>query len=368
MHVFLVSTSYPENAQDWRGVFMKNLVASLASRDSISLSLWSPPGEKPDRIRYVPLPDESVWLKGMMLSGGIAHILRTRRVKSLGTVVTLIYLLRKACVRNADADVVHVNWLQNALPLWGLRVPAVVSVLGSDYGLLKVPGITHLLRMVLSQRKCVLTPNATWMVPELEKRFGDIAEVVCIPFGVDDRWFAVKRTDLTSKPRKWLAISRITQNKIGWLFSWGEGVFGGDDELHLLGPMQENVALPGWVRYHGPAAPDRLRDEWFPHAAGLVTLSRHDEGRPQVMLEAMASGLPVIASDIPAHGNVVAHGKTGWLVSSREDLREGLSWLAGPENNARAGRAARQWIKSEIGTWDDCAGRYVAAYESVLRR
>jgi len=51
--------------------------------------------------------------------------------------------------------------------------------------------------------------------------------------------------------------------------------------------------------YHGPVSPDNLWGKWFPLCSGLITLSHHDEGKPQVMIEAMVAGLPVIASDMP---------------------------------------------------------------------
>lgn len=366
MRILLVSTSYPEHAQDWRGVFIRNLVFHLADKD-LKLSLWAPPGDIPQSVACTPLPREASWLKKLMVDGGIAHIIRTRGVKGAGTILTLLTLLRNVYRRHRDADVIHVNWLQNALPLWGLRKPVVVSVLGTDFGLLKIPGMTTLLRMVFSQRNTVLAPNASWMVPELERRFGDISRITYIPFGVDARWFAIDRKPRPG-PRKWLAITRLTTNKIGPLFSWGSGVFGTEDELHLFGPMQEEMTVPPWVHYHGPVSLADLMDVWFPQATGLVTLSRHDEGRPQVMLEAMAASMPILASNLPAHEDMIRHQQTGWLASSRENLIEGISWLGDPKNNERTGQAARQWILRDVGTWDDCAQRYIAAYESVLQR
>jgi len=204
------------------------------------------------------------------------------------------------------------------------------------------------------------------MVPELKKRFGDIAQVVSIPLGVDSRWFKIVRKPVSTAPRKWLAIFRITKNKIGPLFTWGERLFTQDDELHLFGPMQEEVTLPPWVHYHGAVSPQDLLEQWFPNAAGLITLSRHDEGRPQVILEAMASGMPVLASRLPAHEGMIRHQDTGWLATSKQDFREGLSWLSDQANNERTGTAAREWILRNVGTWDDCADRYIRAYQSVL--
>ena len=161
-------------------------------------------------------------------------------------------------------------------------------------------------------------------------------------------------------------VSRITAKKIGHLFSWGESAFNDGDELHLFGPMQEQIPIPEWVHFHGPTHPDELREHWFPTATGLVTLSQHDEGRPQIILEAMAAKLPILASDIAAHRNLIQHQQTGWLANSRQHFIEGLRCLNDKETNVTVGMAAQHWVKQQVGTWDDCAERFVAAYRSVL--
>lgn len=359
------STSYPESPQDWRGRFVANLATALAQRDDVKLSLWAPPGELPNDVASVSTVADALWLGRLSQQGGIAHLLRTRKALAAGTIPVLLFRLGRA-YRCQSVEVIHVNWLQNALPLWGSTTPSLISVLGSDFGLLRLPGMQALLRAVLRQRRAILAPNAEWMRPTLEQAFGDLAEIRPIPFGVDNPWFEVKRSPLSGKARQWLAITRLTRNKIGNLFKWGEGLFGEDRQLHLFGPMQEEIEVPAWVNYHGPTYPADLLERWFPHAAGLITLSCHDEGRPQVMLEAMAAGLPVLASSLPAHGDMVQHRQTGWLAASREDVYEGLEWLEDPVRNQQTGQAARQWIKDSVGTWNDCASRYATAYQSLL--
>jgi hypothetical protein len=306
-------------------------------------------------------------LERLSQQGGIANLLRTRKALAAGTIVTLLGRLGRA-YRRMPADVVHANWLQNALPLWGTTTPALITVLGSDFGLLRLPGMKALLRAMLRQRHAILAPNADWMRPALEQAFGDLAEIRPIAFGVDDSWFEVVCHPPADNVQHWLAVTRLTHHKIGDLFNWGEGLFGETRQLHLFGPMQETLELPPWVRYHGPTHAAALQQQWFPRACGLITLSRHDEGRPQVMLEAMAAGLPVLASALPAHRDVVQHRGTGWLAGSRDELCEGLEWLEDPLHNQAAGQAARAWIKGSIGTWEDCAGRYAAAYKDLLGR
>lgn len=362
----MTASSYPADVHAWQGRFIADMVAALGYRADIDLRLWAPSGELPAGVHSSLLFDDAAWLAALMARGGIAHLLRQRKVAGGWAALGLLRRQRRA-LRHHQPDVVHVNWLQNALALLGTKTPTLVTVLGSDYRLLDLTGMVPILRRVFSQRRTILAPNADWMAPRLEQLFGDLAEIRPISFGVEARWFAIERN--VAEPSRWLAVSRLTPEKIGKLFAWGEGLFNANAgrELHLFGPMQESMAVPGWVHYHGATHPVALCDDWFPQAAGLVTLSRHDEGRPQVMLEAMAAGMPVIASNLPAHRDLIRHRETGWLVDSRADLQQALQFLEMPENNRNLGQVASRWIKTEIGDWNDCAARYAAAYEELLK-
>jgi glycosyltransferase involved in cell wall biosynthesis len=248
----------------------------------------------------------------------------------------------------------------------GSSTPALITVLGSDFGLLHVPGMRLALRAMLRQRRAVLAPNAEWMVSALQQAFGDLAEVRAIPFGVDDAWFNLVREPASDGVCHWMAVTRITRAKIGDLFDWGGDLFGPKRQLHLFGPMQEQLEIPAWVQYHGPTHPADLINRWFPQASGLITLSKHDEGRPQIMLEAMAASLPVLASDLPAHRDMVLQDQTGCLVANRTQLVDSLARLEDPTHNQSTGLAARQWVKNTVGTWDDCASRYANVYRDLL--
>lgn len=366
LRVLLAGTSYPRDAADWRGVFIRNMLASLSSREDLDVTYWGPPGELPPRVRDASSGEERAWLAGLMEKGGIAHILRQGGWRGKLVPLQLLRSLRHAYQRNTAVDVYHANWLQTALPLPASKTPLLVTVLGTDFALLKVPLMRTLLRRVFSRRATVIAPNAEWMVPPLQQYFGDIARIQHIPFGIDASWYEIARRYDAAQPRKWLLVSRLTQRKIGPLFEWGADIFGGENELHILGPMQEEVTIPPWAHYHGSTFPTDLRSNWFPRAAGLVSLSTHDEGRPQVMLEAMAAGLPIIASPLPAHSGIVSHAGTGWLAPDRAAFKAGIEWLGADQNNQAAGTRSRAWVAENVGTWTDCADRYVKAYRLLL--
>lgn len=358
----MISTSYPVNENDWRGRFIADMTEAIAHNDT-ELLAWSPPGHLPVNATSGVSEADQKWLARMQADGGIIHLLRNKPFTGL---LTAIALLRKLnhIIRNQQFDIAHINWLQNALALGNCRQPALITVLGSDYGLLKLPGMVFLLRQVLKRNKCILAPNAEWMAPKLQKYFGDIAEIRPIPFGIHHRFLEAPR--IPSSVPRWIVVTRITHSKIGKLFEWGEACFGPKRELHLFGPMQEEVNLPDWLIWHGPANPDQLAKSWFPYATGLITLSQHDEGRPQVMLDAMAARLPVVASAIPAHQDLIQHAKTGWLVDSAKSFSKALRILESSSTNTSIGNAARDYVLNSVGTWADCADRYEQAYRDLL--
>lgn len=364
----MISTSYPSSEKDWKGVFISNLVNSISKNDSVDLKYWGPPGVIPLSATYACTEEESRWLGFLSYRGGIAHVIREGKIQSMFDIYKLLKYLYSVYRRTDFVDLYHVNWIQNAIPLLRSKKPALVTVLGSDFGLLDLPGMVPILRFVLNNRKSVLCPNAEWMKDRLEHLFGDIATIIPVPFGVDDAWFNVRRSFSAEDTKKWVVVSRLTEKKIGTLFEWGRDFFSNhpEHELHLFGPMQENLKVPDWIHYHGPTNPEELRTKWFPQSCGLITLSLHDEGRPQVILEAMASGLPVLASDLPAHTNFLVQKETGVIVRSEAEYISGLEWLSDHRNNEKLSNSSNDWVRREIGTWDDCASRYIEIYNKIL--
>lgn len=361
----MTSTSSPQTAEDWRGRFILDMAANISAQPHVDLSLWAPGTSFPVGIASAVSSDDQAWLGKLSAAGGIAHLLRRRPVIGLARAFALLTRLRILYLRRGEADIVHVNWLQNALPLIGLERRVVITVLGSDFGLLRLPGMKAALRLAIRGKDALIAPNAQWMEPELRRAFGDLAQIRTIPFGVDEDWFAVERVP-PAHP-EWLVVLRVTRGKLGTLMNWGEGLFGKKRTLHLLGPMQENIQLPDWIEYHGATYPAALLRDWFPRVTGLLTLSTHPEGRPQVLIEAMASGLAVIASDLPAHRDLIQSGVTGWIVNSRASLEVALAMAEVSERNCDVGLAARSYVQAQIGTWQHSAQRFVRAYHDLTK-
>ncbi len=159
--------------------------------------------------------------------------------------------------------------------------------------------------------------------------------------------------------------------------------------LPALGALQKaGVAFRLRVAGDGPLRPvleaqaraEGLQDrvEWLglrPHqelpevyrSADLFVLPSLSEGMSNAVLEALASGLPAIVTDVPGTEELVRDGKNGFCVPPGEPgaLERPLErLLKDPELRRRLGRASR--AEAERFAWSRQGERYLQLYERVL--
>ncbi|RJR38643.1 MAG: glycosyltransferase [Deltaproteobacteria bacterium] len=179
--------------------------------------------------------------------------------------------------------------------------------------------------------------------------------ITVIPNGVDTDFFQPEGPAAGRKPVI-LCVARLAPVKDHATLIRAFGLVLRDHpeaELWLVGdgPLEQTLREsvkqtlpPGRVRFL-PGRPDvrPLLEE-----AALLVLSSRQEAFPNVILEAMAMGLPVAATEVGGIPEMVFHGETGWLAppGNPPALAAAMSQLLGdPETRLAFGRAARQRVE-----------------------
>jgi glycosyltransferase involved in cell wall biosynthesis len=114
------------------------------------------------------------------------------------------------------------------------------------------------------------------------------------------------------------------------------------------------------IVYLGPADHPRKVD-LLKRAKALVLPLEVDETFGLAMLEAMACGTPVLAYDRGAVPEVVAHGETGFVVSTYEQLRDSLERLAGLDPHRCRAHVALNFSR------DTMVAAYLKLYDEMCR-
>jgi len=145
-------------------------------------------------------------------------------------------------------------------------------------------------------------------------------------------------------------------------------------ELHLIGdgPLRaelvkqaERLGLADCIIWHGWSGREELR-AIYQRSHCFVNPSFY-EGMPNAVLEAMACGMPVVASDIPGNDAVVRHAETGLLFTLGKPgaLREALLSLLQDRGTALLmGQRGRAQAEQNF-SWATVAAHYAALFEKA---
>jgi teichuronic acid biosynthesis glycosyltransferase TuaC len=138
----------------------------------------------------------------------------------------------------------------------------------------------------------------------------------------------------------------------------------GDGELRReLEQLTVSLGLSGKVHFTGSVSQERLK--YYFSAADALILASSREGWPNVLLESMACGTPVVATRVWGSPEVVCATEAGVLVEQRTEqaIGDGLARLLATYPTREA---TRQY--AERFSWDDTTQGQLRLFESILAR
>jgi glycosyltransferase involved in cell wall biosynthesis len=185
-----------------------------------------------------------------------------------------------------------------------------------------------------------------------------------VPAGIDPEWLQ-EAPAAPGTPRRFLYLGRYERRKgveeIGAVLR--EMRPDPPFEFHFVGPIPADLQVEApHVRYHG-AVTDTAQLRCLLRGADVLVCPSYSEGMPNVILEAMASGLAVIATDVGAVGDLVSAGN-GWLIepANRDALTGALrdALRLPPHELERRKRASLSLIRGGH-SWETIAPRTIEA-------
>jgi teichuronic acid biosynthesis glycosyltransferase TuaC len=345
LRVGVVSTFFPNSSAPYRTLFVRHLVTALA--ENAAVAVIAP-------IPYAPpWPRRARWeaLRTVPYSAGSSDVPvehpRYIVVPKVGALSGLTYAIAVAPalkrLARAGIDVIHAHCAYPdavgvALVARALGMPFVVTAHGSDINVRATRrSVRAQVLWALSQAQAIITVSEDLrnkicaLAPHLAPR------VSCIPcsgvnpslFHLGERSAARAGRDLDAQARVALFVGNLVPIKgldtllAAWRTLVGRGGLNSRDRLVVIGdgplrPQLETAAtepaLAGTLRVLG-ARPQEEISQWM-RAATVLCLSSLNEGMPNVVVEALSSGLPVVATAVGGIPDLVKPEVNGYLAPS----------------------------------------------------
>ncbi len=274
-----------------------------------------------------------------------------------------------------DAHFFYPDGVAAAILAERLGKPLVVTARGTDISLMPRYAVPRRLIRWAAARAAAIITVCQALKEALVELGVPASKITVLRNGVDTQRFrpsdrgAWRRTlgmegftllsvgELIKRKANEIAIQALSQLPDARLFLIGQG----PEEGPLRGLAGE-LGVSGRVRFLGPVAQDELRHHYS--AADALVLSSSREGLANVLLESMACGTPVIASNVWGTPEVVCSPEAGVLMEERT-----------PQGLARAVRRLRDHYPAhadvrrhaERFSWDATTRGQLELYASVIR-
>lgn len=296
--------------------------------------------------------------------------------RQLGTaiwVVQAIFASLRVVRQTGRPDLIHAHVLQTVPVAWALgkllRCPVVLTEHWSGYALNKLRPWSRVVARYLLPRLQVVMPVAEQLAEQMEK-YAKLPRVEVVPNAIDTQHFQPSTGGASAdRPRRILFVGGITKQK-GWdvllralprlpeAAEWTLDVIGTGDMREVA-----EASLGDRAIFHGvlprPSVAQAMRQ------GQVLVLPSHHESLPCVVLEALCSGLPVVATDVgdvsrvirPGDGVVVPRGDDECMAAVLTEILNGELTFDAPD--VIANRAALRF------SYEAVAQRLISIYESL---
>ena len=393
MKVLIITNAFPNSAEQTRGIFTYQIAKALQEKCEVEVIAplpWVPP--LPDNVAIARYSHVNVPLKEIIGDITVHHPRYLVIPKILGFMhaafmyFPLLKLVRKLVQRDI-IDLINAHWVfpDGVAATWvGTKLckPVVLTALGCDINLYTTMALRRFQIIKALKRADYITAVSNGIKDKIVSLNILPRKIRVVPNGIDPDLFSINNkrdarmklgipVDLPiiltvgnqdeAKGTKFLIEAlKIMRERIAvlpLLILIGDGQLGTPlvSLAQRLG-MTENVLFLG-------RKPHREIPLWM-NAADAFCLPSLREGHPNAVIEALACGIPVVASDVGGIPEIINRrngriAKAGDPVSLCDQL---LFCLKASWNRV----SIRETV--ENFTWQDCAEKYMSCYISAIER
>jgi glycosyltransferase involved in cell wall biosynthesis len=408
MKICMVTSSYPKYPGDVTAPFIQSIATYVAAQghEVHVLAPWHPdlrhqPVENGVYLhfyKYAPLPNLNIWGYAESLEADVRVRNAIYPLTPLVALISFFALMR--LTGRIKFDVLQAHWVIPNAPVAAVvarlrGLPLVISLHGSD---VFVASQNRLLGWVA--RQCFRAADAVTACSEdLRERALALGAAPrrtrLVPYGVDPCAFAPieaadahlrERLELAPGTPIVLAIGRLVYKKgFEYLIQAAPTILARHPQAQIYiagqGDLQRDlqaqaarVGVAGHVHLPGKVSHDDVPT----YLSGcdvfvlpsVVDQSGNVDGLPNALLEAMAAGCAVVASNVAGVPLAVQNGENGLLVPQKDPgrLAEAVSTLLdNAALRAQMGAAARRKIEQELN-WPHIARMFESIYRAASAR
>lgn len=389
MKICILTTSYPRYEGDYAGNFVHNLAKELV-KNKLKVTVVAP--HDTDTKDYEVLDGIEIyrfkyWFtkrgQKVAYSGGMPYNLSHSFFAKFQLMLFMVCFFFKGLQNAKKCDIIHAQFLFSGFvgvfikKLTGKKL--VITVHGSDiYTIPKRGLLKQIYIRVLSHSDCFITVSTA-----NRKKLIDLGLrrniIFVIPNGISlsmfdqmstlyreenkniimwtGRMIEVKGLEYLIQAMK-MVVNRYPNS---YLMLIGDGPIKHKlIELATTLSLNENVTFVGNV-------PNNSVPRYL-HHADIFVLPSLSEGLPVSLLEAMAAGKPVIASNVGGISDLIKDGINGFLVESKdaEQIAKKINYLLEhPAERIRMGLESKKLVEENF-TWDKIAEKTIEIYRNIL--
>jgi glycosyltransferase involved in cell wall biosynthesis len=392
MRLLALTTSYPLYPGSSAGVFVQSLYRRLSVKCAIDVVCPADsrplkatfddnaaPGIRIHAVRYAP----RAWRRLAQESGGVVTGLRRAPWYVLLLPGLLFGLFWRGLLRAGHTDLIHANWAVCGAVAGIIgclrRKPVITTLRGSDVTRATRSWLDRMILGLAVRNSRIVICVSEAMAEQLRTQFPHrTADIHACLNGADEAFFQINRAASDDIGLRVLAVGNLIPLKGFDVLIEAVArarhreqmhvcIVGGGPEREALLALAASRGVSSCFMFAGTVPATDMPKRIF--EADVFVLSSRSEGRPNVVVEALAGGLPVISTDLEGVQGMVKDGDTGWLVAvdDTDALAVALDQAAADRTELhRRGERARTFARTQIGTWADTARCYEALFQTAL--